>query len=113
MNAQCQALADISRLVSIMVYSWCISKKFSYLSIVVGLARGVDLTLITKKKKKKVTDIYGVHEYRHLFIPLLSVHAFGIQYGWRPVLETAFKFQIIVHLIAWRKNKVSWDGRII
>ena len=53
MNAQCQALADISRLVSIMVYSWCISKKFSYLSIVVGLARGVELTLITKKKKKK------------------------------------------------------------
>ena len=77
------------------------------LSIVVGLARGVELTLITKKKKKKVTDIYGVHEYHHLFIPLLSVHAFGIQYGWRPVLETAFKFQIIVHLIAWRKNKVS------
>ena len=53
MNAQCQALADISRLVSIMVYSWCISKKFSYLSIVVGLARGVELTLITKKKGKK------------------------------------------------------------
>ena len=53
MNAQCQALADISRLVSIMVYSWCISKKFSYLSIVVGLARGVELTLITKKIKKK------------------------------------------------------------
>ena len=82
------------------------------LSIAVGLARGVELTLITKKKKK-VTDIYGVNEYRHLFIPLLSVHAFGIQYGWRPVLETTFKFQIIVHLIAWRKNKVSWDGRII
>ena len=76
------------------------------LSIAVGLARGVELTLITKKKKK-VTDIYGVNEYRHLFIPLLSVHAFGIQYGWRPVLETTFKFQIIVHLIAWRKNKVS------
>ena len=77
------------------------------LSIVVGLARGVELTLITKKKKKKVTNIYGVNEYCHLFIPLLSVHAFGIQHGWRPVLETAFKFQIIVHLIAWRKNKVS------
>lgn len=60
-----------------------------------------------KKNKKKVTDIYGVNEYCHLFIPLLSVHAFGIQYGWRPVLETTFKFQIIVHLIAWRKNKVS------
>ena len=59
------------------------------------------------KKKKKVTNIYGVNEYCHLFIPLLSVHAFGIQYGWRPVLETTFKFQIIVHLIAWRKNKVS------
>ena len=41
------------------------------LSIAVGLARGVELTLITKKKKK-VTDIYGVNEYRHLFIPLLS-----------------------------------------
>ena len=76
------------------------------LSIAVSLARGVELTLITKKKKK-VTDIYGVNEYRHLFIPLLSVHAFGIQYGWRPVLETTFKFQIIVHLIAWRKNKFS------
>ena len=75
------------------------------LSIVVGLARGIEVTLITKKKTKK-TDIYGVNEYRHLFIPLLSVHAFGIQHGWRPVLETTFKFQIIVHLIAWRKNKV-------
>ena len=30
------------------------------LSIVVGLARGVELTLITKKEKK--TDIYGVNE---------------------------------------------------
>ena len=48
MNAQCQALADISRLVSIMVYSWCVSRKFSYLSIAVGLARGVEETLITK-----------------------------------------------------------------
>ena len=76
------------------------------LSIAVGLARGVELTLITKKKKK-VTNIYGVNEYCLLFIPLLSLHAFGIQYGWRPVLETTFKFQIIVHLIAWRKNKVS------
>ena len=68
MNAQCQALADISRLVSIMVYSWCISKKFSYLSIVVGLARGVELTLITKKKKKSRTYTVSMNTVIFLFL---------------------------------------------
>ena len=62
--------------------------KFSYLSINISLAWGVEETMSKKKITKKLTYIDVVIECRYLFLPLLKFW-YSIWLAFRP--ETAYK----------------------
>ena len=80
--------------------------KFSYLSITISLAWGVEKTILEKKKAlKKLTYKDVVIETVICFFLSLC---YGIQFGWRFVLKTTDKCQILFSAARVMEKKIKF-----